>query len=146
MDFDVRVLEPLAKSPYFRLPTDEEVDGSWAAYRSGDTGALVQFWRAHAEPTRGTLQPNNLIGFRQAHLLPAVSNGAAFLAISRSVIAAGKKLRDRLRPEIETALSRDFPWLEVRHEHIPPGWAPEFEFPDAIRIFLDEATVEEAKV
>jgi hypothetical protein len=148
-NFEELVLEPLMRNEFFRIATDAEIDATFAAYQaaraSRDISQLIRVWKGECEVTRGRLPLKNQIGFKRAHLLPAVSNGAAFLAISRSVIEAGKKLRARLRKEVFEALSRDFPWLEHRHEHIPQGWTPEFDFPDAIRLFLD-GDVEAVKV
>ncbi len=36
--------------------------------------------------------------------------------------------------------------LERRHEHIPDGWTPPFDFPDVFQSFVDVPSLEEAKV
>lgn len=144
-DFDARVLAPLQASAFFRLAPDGEIDASYAAYRSGDIGELLRVWQNDAAATRVHMPRANRRAFDRAHFAPEVVNGLAFLATVRAALEAGVRFRARLRPEVRQAFAVDFPWLEHRHEHVPPGWAPRCEFPPAIDPFFDLGTVDEAK-
>jgi hypothetical protein len=143
-DFDGRVLSKLRENRFFRLAPPDEIDGSFGAY--GDVDRLLATWRDKADPTRATLPEYNKSAFARAHLAPNLVNGLAFIVTTRAAIEAGKRFRQRFRPEVRQALERDFPWLENRHQHIPQGWAPECEFPTAIDPFFNDADVENAKV
>jgi hypothetical protein len=46
---------------------------------------------------------------------------------------------------VRAALENDFPWLERRHEHVPPGWTPAFELPDELRLFLEAVGLDDAR-
>jgi hypothetical protein len=143
--FDVGLLPRLGRLPFFRLPTEAEVDGSFAAYQAGDFAALVDEWQRVAQPTRADLGKLTQL-YDRARLAPPRANGLAFLATVRAVLAAGEGFRARLSTRTQEALARDFPWLERRHEHIPPGFTPRFRFPDEFRLFIDALSVEDARV
>jgi hypothetical protein len=143
--FDAGLLVRVRRIPFFRLASDDEIDGSWAAYRSGDFAALVDQWRRLAQPTRADLGKLTAL-YDRARLAPARANGLAFLATIRAVLVAGQALRDRLSTRTQETLAHDFPWLERRHEHVPPGYTPEFAFPDEFRLFIDALSVEDARV
>jgi hypothetical protein len=142
-DFDAQILAPLQKDRFFRLATPEEIDHSYAVYP--DVERLISVWRETADPTRATLPEYNKSAFARAHLMPNLVNGLAFVVTTRAAIEAGKRFRQRLRPEVQKALERDFPWLENRHQHIPEGWTPACEFPAAIDPFFNDAEVADAK-
>src|SRR5438874_752884 len=76
--FDAALLPELRALPMFRLATDEEVDRSYEAYRSGDFARLCAVWCAVAEPTRAELGP---LGrwYDRAGWAPARANGLAFV-------------------------------------------------------------------
>jgi hypothetical protein len=137
--FDTRLLPELRAIPFFRLPTDEEVASSWAAYRAGDFTRLVEVWAEVAEPTRATLPGALGLAYDQARRSPRLANGHAFLASIRAVLEAGKRFRATLSPAVRRALETGFPWLEHRHEHIPAGWTPPLAFPRAFAGFIDVA-------
>jgi hypothetical protein len=150
--FDVGLLPRVRAIPFFRLAGDDEIDASFAAYQSiaagetaGDFGALVDAWQKTAQPTRADLGDLTRL-YDRANLAPARANGLAFLATVRGVLAAGKKFRARLSARTQHALTRDFPWLEHRHEHIPDGFTPRFRFPDEFRLFIDALSVDDARV
>jgi hypothetical protein len=143
--FDVGLLPRVQRLPFFRLVTDAEVDRSFAAYQSGDFGALVDEWQRAAQPTRADLGKLARL-YDRARLAPARANGLAFLATVRAVLEAGVKLRARLSVRTQQALAQDFPWLEHRHEHVPPGHTPRFRFPDEFRLFVDALAVDDARV
>jgi hypothetical protein len=43
------------------------------------------------------------------------------------------------------ALAIEFPWLEHRHQHVPPGWTPPLEFPDELATFVDGDRLDDAR-
>ncbi len=144
-EFDAELLLRLRAIPFFRLATDEEIDRSYEAYVAGDFARLCDVWCAVAQPTRADL--GRLTRFYdRAHLAPARANGLAFLATVRAVLRAGEKFRARLSARTRAALEHDFPWLERRHQHIPPGWTPPFAFPDELRRFVDALALDAARV
>jgi hypothetical protein len=143
--FDAGILPRLQRIPFFRVASDEEIDASYEAYRDGDIAGLCDRWCAVAQPTRadlGRLTPF----YDRAGWGPARANGLAFLATVRAVLRAGERLRARLSARTRAAFEREFPWLERRHEHVPPGWTPPFELPDEFRLFLDAVGVDDARV
>jgi len=130
-------LEPALRAlPMFRAPTDEEVRVVVDAYRARAWPRLLDGWRAVAQPTRAALGPTLSAFYDRAHLAPRAANAAAFLASIRAVLDAGVRFRAGLPDEVRAALEREFPWLEHRHEHVPPGWTPRFEFPPAFGVFI----------
>ncbi|MSP62192.1 MAG: hypothetical protein EXR72_18040 [Myxococcales bacterium] len=146
-EFEQRLLPRLRAIPFFRLATEEEIDRSFAAYAAADFPLLIATWLAVAEPTRATLDGIPARIYRSPRLLPVAIRRVSFLSTLRAVLAAGRILFDeQLRPESARAIRGAFSWIERRHEHIPPGFAPAFRFPDAFVEFIDGGTVEEAKV
>ena len=143
-DFDSRILTELQKNKFFRLAPESEIDAVWNAW--GDVDRMLAAWRENADPTRATLPSYNKSYFAKAHLAPNLVNGLAFIVTTRAAIEAGKRFRQRFRPEVRASLERDFPWLENRHQHIPEGWAPVCDFPPAIDPFFNDASVTDAKV
>jgi hypothetical protein len=141
--FDAQVLAGLRARPFFRAVTDEEVRASFDAYGSGDFARLIDVWQIVAAPTRATLPGIAGRSYRHAGLAPRAASRAAFLASVRAVLAAGQRFRARLPPEVAGALA--FPWLEHRHEHIPPGWTPPLEFPVETDAFLVGGTLDDAR-
>jgi hypothetical protein len=142
--FDVGLLPRVQRIPFFRLATDEEIDGSLAAYEAGDFAALTDAWQKVAQPTRADLGDLTRL-YDRANLAPARANGLAFLATIRAVLTAGKKFRAKLSARTQQALHEDFPWLERRHEHVPEGFTPRFRFPDEFRLFVDALAVDDAR-
>jgi hypothetical protein len=145
-DFEKRILPQLVAIPCWRSPTDEEIGQSFAAYQRG-AEPLIECWSRVASPIRAN--PDGLGGafYRRARLLPRSLNQMTFLATIRAVLAAGRHFFDhQLRPESARAIRESFSFLERRHEHVPPGWAPRFHFPRAFVEFVDGESVERAKI
>lgn len=136
-DFDEKILPLVQAIRYFRAPTDDEVERSFAAYQRRDPLALMDSWRQVANPTRANLC--GLAGAIYPHLgrLPRTMNGLVLLITLRAVLAAGVHFRSTLSAPVQEALRADFPWLGRRHEHIPAGYTPPLAFPDALRRFVD---------
>jgi hypothetical protein len=143
-DFDRTILVELRALPLFRLATDEEIDRSYAAYGAGDSARLCDVWQAEAAPTRadlGRLRPL----YERASWAPSIANGLAYLATVRAALDAGRAFRAQLSPPLRASLLCDFPWLERRHEHVPPGFTPPLAFPDAFRRFVDTPQLDAAR-
>jgi hypothetical protein len=128
------LLAELRRIPCFRVATDVEVTASFAAYQSGDFEHLCELWREVAEPTRATIPAALRPAYEHAGKAPRMINASIFLLTVRAVLRAGERFRGGLSPEVRRALHSEFPWLERRHEHIPDGYTPPFEFP---RVFTD---------
>jgi hypothetical protein len=142
--FDAAFLPRLLARPFFRLATTEELDGAYVAYQAGDAAGLIDTWAQVAAPTRAAL--GGLAPFyERAGWLPSLWNGLAFLASLRAVLEAGKRFRAGLAPATREALAREFPWLERRHEHVPPGWTPPLDFPPAMARFVEAGDLDEAR-
>jgi hypothetical protein len=142
--FECGLLPRLARVPFFRPASADEIDGSYEAYCGGDFARLCDVWCEVAQPTRAEL--GDLIPlYDRARWAPARVNGLAFLATVRAVLRAGEALRARLSARTGAALEQEFPWLERRHEHIPPGWTPPFRFPDEFRLFIDALGIDDAR-
>ena len=144
-DFDARLLPRLCALPYFREATGAEIDASFAAYASGDFERLCEVWREVADPVRATLPPKVARAYGRAHLAPRRVSAYAFLSSLRAVLAAGVRFRATLRPELARALETGFPWLEHRHEHVPPGFTPRFDFPPVFAAFIEAADLDDAR-
>jgi hypothetical protein len=144
-DFNQRVLPVLVAQPFFRRATEDELSRSYEAYCGGSPAQLIEVWRAAAEPVRAELGPIFSRLFRGLGLLPKRINGLSFLATLRAVLAAGVRFRATLRPETQTALRTEFPWLERRHEHVPPGPAPHIDFPATFGQFIDGGDLDDAR-
>jgi hypothetical protein len=144
-DFDAVILPALKKIPFFREASDEEISRSYATYQRGDIFGLIDTWRAIASPTRGTV--TGAYGFIYDHVgrLPPALNRLSVLATMRAILQAGVRFRETLRPATRAALQKEFPWLERRHLHIPPGWAPRLSFPAAFGAFLDSGSLDDAR-
>jgi hypothetical protein len=67
------------------------------------------------------------------------------VARNETALAAGVRFRARLRPATARALAGEFPWLEQRHEHVPPGWTPPLEFPVELGTFIDGDGLDDAR-
>jgi hypothetical protein len=141
---DAHLVAALGTRPFFRPVTDEEVTRSYEAYGSGSPARLVEAWAQVAEPTRAALGAYRPF-YRRAHLLPQLWNGSSFIASLRAVLAAGRAFRATLRTQTQRALATEFPWLEHRHEHVPPGWTPPLAFPGELAGFLENGDLDDAR-
>ena len=135
--FEDRLLPRLLALPLFRLATAEEIDASYVAYVQGDFAALCDTWCRVAQPARCALTGGFGAVYSLAGLSPKMANAQAFLASLRAVLDAGARFRAQLSPPVRRAIETEFPWLERRHEHIPAGWTPRFEFPSVFSAFID---------
>ena len=144
-DFDERLLPELRAIRFFRLATGDEIDHSFDAGPSGDPARLVTAWAEVADPVRATMTGIHAVLYRQVGLLPRRLLGLSFLSMTRGVLEAGRQVRAQLRPEVTQVIASEFPWLELRHEHIPPGWAPAIEFPPAFAKFLEGGTLDDTR-
>lgn len=138
-------LAALRRIPYFRAATADEVDASFEAYESGDIERLISTWQRVASPTRAELPSAIRWAYSQAGKGPRMVNAVAFLVTVRAVLRAGPPFRDTLKPAIRHSIHHEFPWLEHRHEHIPPGHAPSFEFPAVFREFLEWGDLDDGR-
>jgi hypothetical protein len=145
-DFETQLAPRLRALPFFRDPTDEEVDASYAAYVGGDFSLLCDVWRKIASPQRATLPPGLQRGYDHAGLAPRSMNAHGFLASVRAVLDAGIRFRAGLSAPTRHAMEHEFPWLEHRHEHIPAGWTPRFDFPPAFAAWIDVPDLDAARV
>jgi hypothetical protein len=143
-DLDVR-LGRLRKLPYFREATSEEIDVSFAAWQTGDTESLIAAWQRVATPTRAELPSAMRWAYSQAGKGPRMVNALVFLATLRAVLRAGEAFRNTLVPAVRHAIHHEFPWLEHRHEHVPPGHTPSFEFPAAFREYLEWGDLDDSR-
>jgi hypothetical protein len=131
--------------PYFREATAEEIDASFAAYEAGDFEGLIATWQRVASPTRATLPAAMRWGYEQAGKGPRMVNALVFLVTLRAVLRAGERFRGTLSPAVQHAIHHEFPWLEHRHEHVPPGFTPSFEFPSVFRDFLEWGELDDGR-
>lgn len=138
-------LSELQTIPCFRVATDAEVEASFAAYAAGDIAELCAVWARVAEPTRAEIPPRMRSAYAHAGKAPRMVNASVFLSTLRAVISAGERMRNRLPPELQRALHSEFPWLERRHEHIPPGFTPPFEFPQAFQSYLEQGELDDSR-
>jgi len=146
VDFQNELLPRLLSQPCFRAPTESEIDAAYTAYRAGDFARLCDVWREEASAQRASLSPGLQRGYDHAGLLPRGVNAYSFLASLRAVLEAGVRFRAGLSAPTREALHQDFPWLEHRHEHIPSGWAPPFDFPPEFAAWIDVPELAEAKI
>ncbi len=144
-DFAEVMLPRLRARPFFRLATDEEIEGSLSAYRSGDIERLLTTWAAVASPVRATLGGLSGMIYRRSGLLPRRLLGLAFLSTMRGVLEAGRRLRSGLLPEVAAVIEGEFPWLESRHEHVPPGAVPRIDFAGEFGEFLQGGTLDDSR-
>lgn len=138
-------LAALCELPYFRPATPAEVDESFAAYESGDIPGLIETWSRIASPTRAELPSAMRWAYGQAGKGPAMVNAMVFLITLRAVLRAGERFRETLAPEVRAVIHAEFPWLEHRHEHVPPGFTPSFAFPVVFREFLEYGELDDAR-
>jgi hypothetical protein len=131
------VLMQLRALPYFREATHAEIEGSFAAYESGDATNLCRTWARIAEPTRASMPAALAWAYRHAGNGPRLVNATVFLDSLRATLAAGERFRSRLSPAVHTVIHAEFPWLERRHEHVPAGETPSFEFPQVFRDYIE---------
>lgn len=147
--FDREILPDLRRLPFFRLVTEDEVDASYVAYqdcvRGGDARPLLAAWQRVATPTRAQITGLSATIYESVGILPRPLRRLAVLATLRAVLQAGVRFRLGLAPDLRALLQTDFPWLEHRHMHIPPGWAPHFSFPPAFARFLQAGTLEDGR-
>ncbi len=136
VDFDTRILPGLRALPLFRMPMAVEIDASHAAYLRGDFAELCDTWNRVAQPARCSLDGGFGAVYSLAPHSPRNANALTFLASLRAVLEAGKRARAALSPAVRAAIETEFPWLERRHEHVPPGWTPAFDFPREFGEFL----------
>lgn len=144
-ELDGELLERLRAVPLFRRATDAEVDPSYDAYARGDIEGVLEAWRRTAEPSRVALPPALEATYRRSGLAPSAVNAVIFLSCLRAVLRAGERFRSTLSPAIRSAVRSEFPWLERRHEHVPDGFTPEFEFPDVFREFVEHGDLDDGR-
>lgn len=140
-----RLLAGLRRIPCFRVATEDEVDASFAGYQTGDFDRLCDVWASVAQPTRAELPAHLRAAYAHAGKAPRMVNASVFLITVRAVLRAGERFRGGLSPEIRHALHTEFPWLERRHEHIPAGWTPDFEFPRAFTQFIEHGDLDDSR-
>jgi hypothetical protein len=142
---DGPLLEELQALPYFREAPAVELEASYAAYERGDIPGLCRVWAEVAEPTRATLPPALRWAYAHAGKAPKLVNASVFLDSLRAALHAGERFRNRLSPELRAAVHTEFPYLEHRHEHIPEGSSPSFEFPAAFARFLEWGSLDDGR-
>ncbi|MFO7561789.1 MAG: hypothetical protein R6X02_04045 [Enhygromyxa sp.] len=140
-----RLLARLRRIPCFRVATDEEVERSFAAYQSGDFGRLCEVWAEVTQPTRAALPIGLRTAYAHAGKAPRMVNASVFLVSVRAVLRAGERFREDLSPAVREALHSEFPWLERRHEHIPAGYTPKFEFPRVFAEFVEHGDLDDSR-
>jgi hypothetical protein len=139
------LLAELRRIPCFRLATPAEVEHSYAAYQTGDYRHLCEVWRSVAEPTRAEIPLQYRTIYAHAGKAPRMVSASVFLTTIRAVLRAGEQFRSGLSPRIQLALRREFPWLEHRHEHIPPGHTPPFAFPRVFADFVEYGDLDDSR-
>jgi hypothetical protein len=139
------LLAQLQRMPCFRTATERELAASFTAYESGDFERLCDVWREVAEPTRAAYPGSLHFVYANAGKAPRMVNAAVFLLSVRAVLRAGERFRSELSPEVRRSLHADFPWLERRHEHIPDGYTPRFEFPRAFTQFIEHGDLDDSR-
>jgi hypothetical protein len=149
-DFDATLLRGLLTLPFFRLASAAEVETAYASYQrvvAGTSSAdeLCRTW-ASLPATRATMPGIYARLYARIDRAPPLLSGLSFLTAVRGVLAAGARFRAGLRADVRAALETEFPWLEHRHEHIPSGYTPHFEFPPAFAAFLERGTLDDARV
>jgi hypothetical protein len=149
-DFDATLLSGLRTLPFFRLAPTAELEVAYASYQRVAAGAsspaeLCRTW-ASLPATRATMPGIYARLYARIDKAPPLVSGLSFLAAVRGVLSAGVRFRAGLRADVRRALEAEFPWLEHRHEHIPSGYTPSFEFPAAFAAFLERGTLDDARV
>jgi hypothetical protein len=135
----------LKASPFFLGPSEREVRGSYEAYTSGDFARLCRVWSEIADPRRARLPGPAGLAYDGAHLVPRAANAYSFVACLRATLRAGDRFRGRLSPKVQTVLRTDFPWLDRRHEHVPDGWTPIFDFPTEFAEWIDAPSLDDMR-
>jgi hypothetical protein len=145
LDFERELRPRLEALPFFRAPSDGEIDAAFAAYQAGDFARLCDAWQRAAQPQRARLTPVLQAAYDRAGLMPAAVNAQGFLASVRAALDAGVRFRAGLSAPTRACLLTDFPWLERRHEHVPAGWTPRFDFPVEFALFIDVPDLDEVR-
>jgi len=140
-----RLLTRLQRIPCFRTATEHEVEASFAAYRTGDFARLCDVWAEVAQPTRAELPVGLHSAYAHAGKAPRMVNASVFLISVRAVLRAGERFREGLSPQVRASLSNEFPWLERRHEHVPNGYTPKFEFPREFSEFIEHGDLDDSR-
>jgi hypothetical protein len=144
-DLDTGLLPRLRVLPYFREAPPAEIEGSFAVYGSGKWDELCRTWARIAEPTRASLPPAFSWAYAHAGKAPRIVNATVFLDSLRATLAAGERFRARLSPAVHEIVHREFPWLEHRHEHVPEGDTPSFEFPEVFREYIEWGDLDDSR-
>lgn len=144
-DLDTRLLPQLRARPYFREASREEIDGSFAAYVANDPAELCRTWARIAEPTRASMPAAFTWAYAHAGKAPRLVNATVFLDSLRATLAAGERFRGRLSPAVHHVVHTEFPYLEHRHEHVPEGETPIFEFPDVFREYVEWGDLDDSR-
>jgi hypothetical protein len=144
-DLDTRLLPQLHAQPYFREAPRAEIDGSFAAYLANDPQALCRTWADIAEPTRASMPAAFTWAYAHAGKAPRLVNAMVFLDSLRATLAAGERFRSRLGPAVHHIVHTEFPYLEHRHEHVPKGETPMFEFPEVFREYVEWGDLDDAR-
>jgi hypothetical protein len=144
-DLDTELLPRMRAVPYFREATRAEIDGSFAAYEAGDWMQLCRTWTRIAEPTRASMPAAVAWAYAHAGQAPRMVNATVFLDSLRATLTAGERFRGRLSPAVHAVIHREFPWLEHRHEHVPAGETPQFEFPDLFRDYIEWGDLDDTR-
>ena len=76
---------------------------------------------------------------------PRMVNALVFLDSLRATLAAGERFRGRLSPSVHGIIHTEFPYLERRHEHVPAGDTPRFEFPDLFRDYIEWGDLDDTR-
>jgi hypothetical protein len=144
-DLDTRLLPQLRTRPYFREAPRAEIEGSFAAYVAGDPEALCRTWARIAEPTRASMPAAFAWAYAHAGKAPRLVNATVFLDSLRATLAAGERFRSRLSPAVHEIIHTEFPYLEHRHQHVPDGQTPSFEFPEVFREYIEWGDLDDAR-
>ena len=144
-DLDSALLPRLRALPYFREAPRAEIDGSFAAYEVGDPAELCRTWARIAEPTRASMPAAMAWAYAHAGKGPRLVNATVFLDSLRATLAAGERFRSRLSPAVHAVIHAEFPYLERRHEHVPAGDTPSFEFPQLFRDYIEWGDLDDTR-
>jgi hypothetical protein len=139
------LLTRLRALPYFREAPHSEIEGSFAVYESGDPDELCRTWARIAEPTRASMPAAFAWAYAHAGKGPRIVNATVFLDSLRATLAAGERFRGRLSRPVHDIVHAEFPWLEHRHEHVPAGETPRFEFPDVFRDYIEWGDLDDTR-
>lgn len=143
--FQASIAPRIEAMPCFRRPSDEEVQRSYEAYCTGDAEALLRAWAEVAEPTRARVPAPARWFYPHLGLGPSGINQVSFLITVRAALAAGVRFRGSLSERTRRSVAEDFPWMEHRHAHVPPGFTPDVPFPDVFAAFIDADDLDDAR-